>query len=66
MMTDHRIRHILNCVREVLDGYTFKLNNVLDASDRCIHYKNSVALHQLNSSMMRLGDEFEEIREASH
>ena len=58
---DPRIRHILGCVREVLDGYEFKFTNILDAGGRCIHHTNRGAIHQLDRAMMRLGDEYEEI-----
>ena len=44
---------LVNCVEELLEGYEFKLNNVLDANRRCIHHTNSVAMHQLNKAFMR-------------
>ena len=44
---------LVNCVGELLEGYEFKLNNVLDANRHCIHHTNSVAMHQLNSAFQR-------------
>lgn len=39
---------LVNCVEELLEGYTFKFTNVLDAQSRCVADQNRVALHQLD------------------
>lgn len=38
---------LVNCVEELLEGYEFKMTNILDANRRCTAQKNRVALHQL-------------------
>lgn len=58
---DNRVRHILGCAREMLDGYKFGLTNITDGGGRYIHNTNRIALHELDRAMMKLGDEFEEM-----
>ncbi len=47
-------QHVINCAIEVIEGYEFKLTDVLDDNRRCIPWKNRVAIHQLNRALMRL------------
>lgn len=47
------ITFLVNCVEELLEGYEFKLNNILDADRCCIHHTNSVAIRQLDRAFMR-------------
>ena len=49
--------HIINCAKEVIGGYEFKLGVTLDGSRRVVHHTNSGALSQLDRALLLLGEE---------
>ena len=52
-----REEHVINCAREVIEGYEFKLGAVLDSDRRVIHHKNRADLQQLSQALMSLEEE---------
>ncbi len=47
---------LVTCVGELLEGYEFKMTDVLDSSRRCVHHVNRGALHQLERAFRGFKD----------
>ena len=60
-MIDPRIRHIVQCAMSLVNGYEFKMTDVLDEHRRCVANRHRVALHQLDRALRHMGDELEEL-----